>query len=48
MAGMLFVNDEGTENGGLIQNGRMTADGKVRAGLALLAGKVVKTIAVTD
>ncbi|MBP2160348.1 MULTISPECIES: hypothetical protein [Asticcacaulis] len=35
MAGMLFVNDEGTENGGLIQNGRMTADGKVRAGLAL-------------
>lgn len=34
-AGMLFVNDEGTENGGLIQKGRRTADGKVSAGLSL-------------
>ncbi len=34
-AGMIFVNDEGTENGGLIQNGRQTADGKISAGLSL-------------
>lgn len=34
-AGMLFVNDEGTENGGLIQKGVMGADGKVSAGLSL-------------
>jgi hypothetical protein len=33
-AGMLFVNDEGTENGGLIQKGSIV-DGKVRAGLSL-------------
>lgn len=35
MAGMLFVNDEGTENGGLIQKGSVGADGKVNAGLSL-------------
>lgn len=34
-AGMLFVNDEGTENGGLIQKGTIGADGKVNAGLSL-------------
>lgn len=34
-AGMLFVNDEGTENGGLIQNGKIGADGKPSAGLSL-------------
>lgn len=34
-AGMLFVNDEGTENGGLIQNGSETADGKFSSGLSL-------------
>lgn len=34
-AGMLFINDEGTENGGLIQNGHQTADGRISAGLAL-------------
>jgi hypothetical protein len=34
-AGMLFVNDEGTENGGLIQKGVIGADGKVSAGLSL-------------
>lgn len=33
-AGMLFVNDEGTENGGLIQKGSVV-DGKLRAGLSL-------------
>ncbi|MGV7206413.1 hypothetical protein ACLB1G_00990 [Oxalobacteraceae bacterium A2-2] len=33
-AGMLFVNDEGTENGGLIQKGSIV-DGKVSAGLSL-------------
>jgi hypothetical protein len=35
MAGMLFVNDEGTENGGLIQKGVIEADGKTSAGLSL-------------
>jgi hypothetical protein len=35
MAGMLFINDEGTENGGLIQKGSIGADGKVNAGLSL-------------
>jgi hypothetical protein len=35
MAGMLFINDEGTENGGLIQKGFVDADGKVNAGLSL-------------
>jgi hypothetical protein len=34
-AGMLFMNDEGTENGGLIQKGVIGADGKVSAGLSL-------------
>ena len=34
-AGMLFVNDEGTENGGLIQKGVIGPDGKVSAGLSL-------------
>ncbi|MYM85627.1 hypothetical protein GTP91_00375 [Rugamonas sp. FT82W] len=34
-AGMLFINEEGTENGGLIQKGSMTADGKISAGLSL-------------
>lgn len=35
VAGMLFINEEGTENGGLIQKGSMTADGKISAGLSL-------------
>jgi hypothetical protein len=35
MAGMLFINDEGTENGGLIQKGFVDAEGKVNAGLSL-------------
>lgn len=34
-AGMLFVNDEGTENGGLIQKGVIGPDGKADAGLSL-------------
>jgi hypothetical protein len=34
-AGMLFVNDEGTENGGLIQKGVVGPDGRVSAGLSL-------------
>lgn len=34
-AGMLFINDEGTENGGLIQRGKIGPDGKVDAGLSL-------------
>jgi hypothetical protein len=34
-AGMLFVNDEGTENGGLIQKGSIGADGKISSGLSL-------------
>lgn len=34
-AGMLFVNDEGTENGGFIQKGNIAADGKPNAGLSL-------------
>lgn len=34
-AGMLFINDEGTENGGLIQKGSMDADGKISSGLSL-------------
>jgi len=32
---MLFINEEGTENGGLIQKGSIEADGKVDAGLSL-------------
>lgn len=34
-AGMLFVNDEGTENGGLIQRGALGDDGQANAGLSL-------------
>jgi hypothetical protein len=34
-AGMLFINEEGTENGGLIQKGSMSADGKISSGLSL-------------
>lgn len=34
-AGMLFINDEGTENGGLIQRGSVGASGKADAGLSL-------------
>ncbi len=32
---MLFVNEEGTENGGLIQKGSISADGKISSGLSL-------------
>lgn len=35
LAGMLFVNDEGTENGGLVQNGAIDASGKATSGLSL-------------
>jgi hypothetical protein len=35
VAGMLFVNEEGTENGGLIQKGSIDADGKIASGLSL-------------
>lgn len=35
MAGMLFYNDEGTENGGLIFNGKRDAEGKVGSGVSL-------------
>ena len=34
-AGMLFINEEGTENGGLIQKGSIAADGKISSGLSL-------------
>ena len=34
-AGMLFVDDEGTENGGLIQRGTVDANGRANAGLSL-------------
>jgi hypothetical protein len=34
-AGMLFVNDEGTENGGLIQKGFIGPDGRASAGVSL-------------
>ena len=34
-AGMLFFNDEGTENGGLIFNGSRDAEGKVSSGVSL-------------
>ena len=34
-AGMLFMNDEGTENGGLIQKGVVAPDGTASAGLSL-------------
>lgn len=35
LAGILFVDDEGTENGGLVQSGQLDKDGKPRAGLSL-------------
>jgi hypothetical protein len=35
IAGILFVDDEGTENGGLVQSGELDKDGKPRAGLSL-------------
>jgi hypothetical protein len=34
-AGMLFINEEGTENGGLIQKGSIGTDGKISSGLSL-------------
>lgn len=34
-AGMLFVDEEGNENGGLIQAGKTSPDGKITAGLSL-------------
>lgn len=34
-AGMIFINEEGTENGGFIQKGSIAADGKVSSGLSL-------------
>jgi hypothetical protein len=34
-AGMLFINEEGTENGGLIQKGSIAADGSIASGLSL-------------
>jgi len=34
-AGMLFINEEGTENGGLIQKGSIDAAGKIASGLSL-------------
>lgn len=34
-AGMLFINEEGTENGGLIQKGGIGADGAISSGLSL-------------
>lgn len=33
--GMIFINEEGTENGGLIQRGSISDDGKVSSGLSL-------------
>lgn len=35
VAGMLFINEEGTENGGLIQKGSIGADGTITSGLSL-------------
>lgn len=35
VAGMLFINEEGTENGGLIQKGSIGADGSISSGLSL-------------
>ena len=35
MAGMLFFNDEGTENGGLIYNGLLGEDGNPSSGMSL-------------
>jgi hypothetical protein len=35
IAGILFVDDEGTENGGLVQDGQLDKDGNPHAGLSL-------------
>jgi hypothetical protein len=35
VAGILFIDDEGTENGGLVQGSRLDKDGKPAAGLSL-------------
>jgi hypothetical protein len=35
VAGMLFINEEGSENGGLVQNGSIGTDGKVSSDLSL-------------
>lgn len=35
VAGLLFINEEGSENGGLVQNGSVGADGKVSSDLSL-------------
>lgn len=34
-AGMIFINEEGTENGGFLQKGSIGPDGRVSAGLSL-------------
>lgn len=34
-AGMIFINEEGTENGGFLQKGSIGADGKISSGLSL-------------
>ncbi|VXB51202.1 hypothetical protein [Massilia sp. 9I] len=34
-AGMIFINEEGTENGGFLQKGSIGADGKIASGLSL-------------
>ncbi|MCA1856917.1 hypothetical protein LE190_13410 [Massilia oculi] len=34
-AGMIFVNEEGTENGGFLQKGSIGADGRISSGLSL-------------
>ena len=34
-AGMLFINEEGTENGGFLQRGSIDANGKIDSGLSL-------------
>ncbi len=34
-AGMIFINEEGTENGGFIQKGSIGADGRISSGLSL-------------
>ena len=34
-AGMIFLDEEGNENGGFIQKGSRSADGKINAGLSL-------------
>lgn len=54
-AGMLFLNDEGTENGGLIFGGRRDADGKLAAaGVSLsfdkygVPGNMVQLAGISD